>query len=89
MTLLLAPLLPGSAVGLLTAEPRVDEARVAGVPARDVRPGRGRGPWPAMLMAGNTPGDPLGVRLVGPLGAVLVLLAWLSFRGYERAWRPV
>jgi pimeloyl-ACP methyl ester carboxylesterase len=37
------------AVGLVTAEPRVDETAVAGAPATVVRPGRGHGPWPAIV----------------------------------------
>ena len=35
-------------VGVLTADPRVEEARVAGLPSTLARPG-GRGPWPALV----------------------------------------
>lgn len=37
----------------------------------------------ALLALGHTSDDPLGIRLVGPLAALLVLVAWLSFRGYD------
>jgi GPH family glycoside/pentoside/hexuronide:cation symporter len=36
-----------------------------------------------VLLAGDTKDDPLGVRLVGPVAGVLVLIAWLSFRRYS------
>ena len=36
-----------------------------------------------LLYLGHTAEDPLGVRLVGPLAALLVLVAWLSFRRYD------
>ena len=36
-----------------------------------------------LLALGHTSDDPLGVRLVGPTAAVLVLLGWLSFRRYD------
>jgi predicted alpha/beta-fold hydrolase len=37
------------AVRAVTAEPRIEETRVAGAPATLVRPGRGDGPWPAVV----------------------------------------
>ena len=37
------------AVRAVTAEPRVEETRVADAPATLVRPGRGEGPWPAVV----------------------------------------
>jgi pimeloyl-ACP methyl ester carboxylesterase len=37
------------AVRAVTAEPRIDETTVAGAPATVVRPGRGDGPWPAVV----------------------------------------
>lgn len=37
----------------------------------------------ALLALGHTAQDPLGVRLVGPVAALFVLVAWLSFRGYD------
>jgi GPH family glycoside/pentoside/hexuronide:cation symporter len=36
-----------------------------------------------VLLAGDSAEDPLGVRLVGPLAAVLVLVGYLSFRTYN------
>lgn len=36
-----------------------------------------------ILLAGDTSEDPLGIRLVGPVAGVLVLLAWVSFRKYS------
>lgn len=36
-----------------------------------------------LLYLGHSNDDPLGVRLVGPLAALLVLVAWLSFRRYD------
>jgi pimeloyl-ACP methyl ester carboxylesterase len=36
-------------VRALTREPRVEETVVAGAPSTVVRPGRGRGPWPAIV----------------------------------------
>jgi GPH family glycoside/pentoside/hexuronide:cation symporter len=36
-----------------------------------------------LLYLGHSADDPLGVRLVGPLAALLVLVAWLSFRRYD------
>jgi Na+/melibiose symporter-like transporter len=36
-----------------------------------------------MLLLGNTAGDPLGVRLVGPFAALLVLTGLWIFRGYD------
>ena len=35
-----------------------------------------------MLLAGDTAEDPLGIRLVGPVGGVLLLVGWFSFRRY-------
>jgi glycoside/pentoside/hexuronide:cation symporter, GPH family len=37
----------------------------------------------ALLELGRTAEDPLGVRLVGPVAAVLVLVAYLCFRRYD------
>jgi GPH family glycoside/pentoside/hexuronide:cation symporter len=37
----------------------------------------------ALLELGRTADDPLGVRLVGPIAAVLVLAGYLSFRRYD------
>jgi GPH family glycoside/pentoside/hexuronide:cation symporter len=37
----------------------------------------------ALLTLGRTADNPLGVRLAGPLAAVVVLVAWLSFRKYD------
>ena len=37
----------------------------------------------ALLALGHTSDDPLGVRLVGPVAALLVFLGWLSFRRYD------
>jgi Na+/melibiose symporter-like transporter len=37
----------------------------------------------ALLALGSTTEDPLGIRLVGPVAAALVLLGWLSFRRYD------
>jgi GPH family glycoside/pentoside/hexuronide:cation symporter len=37
----------------------------------------------ALLALGRTADDPLGVRLVGPVAGLLVLVAWLSFRRYD------
>ena len=37
----------------------------------------------ALLELGRTADDPLGVRLVGPVAAVLVLAGYLSFRRYD------
>lgn len=36
-----------------------------------------------ILLAGDTNEDPLGIRLVGPVAGMLVLLAWVSFRKYS------
>jgi GPH family glycoside/pentoside/hexuronide:cation symporter len=36
-----------------------------------------------LLTLGSTTEDPLGIRLVGPVAAVLVLAAFLCFRGYD------
>jgi GPH family glycoside/pentoside/hexuronide:cation symporter len=36
-----------------------------------------------VLLLGRTAEDPLGVRLVGPLAALVVLCGWLVFRRYE------
>jgi Na+/melibiose symporter-like transporter len=36
-----------------------------------------------VLVAGDTRDDPLGIRLIGPVAGVLVLLAFLSFRRYS------
>ena len=36
-----------------------------------------------LLLLGNTAGDSLGVRLVGPVAALFVLLGYLSFRRYD------
>jgi GPH family glycoside/pentoside/hexuronide:cation symporter len=36
-----------------------------------------------LLALGHTADNPLGVRLVGPVAALLVLVAWLSFRRYD------
>ena len=35
-----------------------------------------------VLLAGDTAEDPLGIRLVGPVGGVLLLIGWFSFRRY-------
>lgn len=35
-----------------------------------------------VLLAGDSAGDPLGIRLVGPVGGVLLLVGWFSFRRY-------
>src|SRR5919204_3287197 len=37
------------AVRLVTDKPRIEEMRVAGLPATVVRPGEGNGPWPAVV----------------------------------------
>jgi len=37
----------------------------------------------ALLALGHTADHPLGVRLVGPVAGLLVLVAWLSFRPYD------
>lgn len=37
----------------------------------------------ALLALGHTSDDPLGIRLVGPAAALLVLVAWLTFRRYD------
>ncbi len=37
----------------------------------------------ALLTLGKTQADPTGLRLVGPVAGVLVLVAWLSFRPYD------
>lgn len=37
----------------------------------------------ALLSLGSTAADPLGVRLVGPVAALCVLLGWLLFRAYD------
>jgi len=37
----------------------------------------------ALLALGQTAEDPLGIRLVGPVAAVLVLVGWLAFRSYD------
>lgn len=39
----------------------------------------------AILLAGDTGEDPLGIRLVGPVAGMLVLVAWVSFRKYSLA----
>lgn len=39
----------------------------------------------AVLLAGDSAEDPLGVRLVGPVAGLLVLIAFLSFRRYSLA----
>jgi GPH family glycoside/pentoside/hexuronide:cation symporter len=36
-----------------------------------------------LLMVGNTADNPLGIRLVGPLAGVLVLIGWRLFRSYR------
>ena len=35
-----------------------------------------------VLLAGDSADDPLGIRLVGPVGGVLLLVGWFSFRRY-------
>ncbi len=35
-----------------------------------------------VLLAGDTAEDPVGIRLVGPVGGVLLLIGWFSFRRY-------
>ena len=35
-----------------------------------------------VLLAGDTADDPFGIRLVGPVGGVLLLIGWFSFRRY-------
>ena len=37
----------------------------------------------ALWTLGRTSDDPLGIRLVGPTAALLVLLGWLAFRKYD------
>lgn len=37
----------------------------------------------ALLTLGSTSEDPLGVRLAGPVAALLVLVGFLAFRGYD------
>jgi GPH family glycoside/pentoside/hexuronide:cation symporter len=37
----------------------------------------------ALLMLGQTAGDPLGIRLVGPVAGLLTLAGYLYFRGYR------
>ncbi|MBE0611612.1 MAG: MFS transporter [Dehalococcoidia bacterium] len=39
----------------------------------------------AILLAGDTSANPLGIRLVGPVAGVLVFIAFLSFRRYSLA----
>lgn len=39
----------------------------------------------AILLAGDTSGNPLGIRLVGPVAGLLVFIAWVSFRRYTLA----
>lgn len=39
----------------------------------------------AILLAGDTGENPLGIRLVGPVAGMLVLVAWVSFRKYSLA----
>src|SRR5690606_8783854 len=39
-----------------------------------------------ILLAGDTAENPLGIRLVGPVGAAFVLLAFLSFRAYSLSY---
>jgi hypothetical protein len=36
-----------------------------------------------VLLAGDSADDPLGIRLVGPVAAAMVLVAFLSFRQYS------
>jgi glycoside/pentoside/hexuronide:cation symporter, GPH family len=36
-----------------------------------------------LLSLGNTAEDPLGIRLVGPAAAILVAIAWVTFRSYR------
>jgi GPH family glycoside/pentoside/hexuronide:cation symporter len=36
-----------------------------------------------LWMLGRTAEDPLGIRLVGPVAAILVLIGWLAFRKYD------
>ena len=36
-----------------------------------------------VLLAGDSAEDPLGIRLVGPVSAVLVLVGWFTFRRYS------
>ena len=36
-----------------------------------------------LLMLGNTADDPWGIRLVGPVAGVLVLIGWRLFRSYQ------
>lgn len=38
-----------------------------------------------VLLLGETPDNPLGIRLVGPIAGIMALLGWLSFRHY---WLP-
>jgi len=40
----------GSIVGVLAGKVREEDAEVGGVPASVFRPGRGRGPWPAVVL---------------------------------------
>jgi glycoside/pentoside/hexuronide:cation symporter, GPH family len=37
----------------------------------------------ALLLLGSTTEEPLGMRLVGPVAGLLVLVAWLAFRRYD------
>ena len=38
-----------------------------------------------VLLAGDSAADPLGIRLVGPVAGITVLLAFVSFRHYSLA----
>jgi pimeloyl-ACP methyl ester carboxylesterase len=46
----LDPPLLGAVTHALSGRPRVDDTTVGGVPATVFRPGRGRGPWPAVVV---------------------------------------
>jgi GPH family glycoside/pentoside/hexuronide:cation symporter len=37
----------------------------------------------ALLLFGETPGNPLGIRLVAPVAALASLAGYLTFRGYR------
>lgn len=41
-----------------------------------------------LLLAGRTADDPLGVRLVGPVAGLVVLLGWFAFRSYRLPDEP-
>ncbi len=42
-----------------------------------------------LLMVGNTTADPLGIRLVGPLAGILVLIGYVCFRAYRLPDEPL